>query len=129
MGVQSIFPEETSAVQRRQRPEHVERALRWLGDAVPVRNVDLIYGLPGQTPETLCASIDRVIALGANELYLYPLYVRPATGLGKKGPSYTDLRLAAYRAGRDLLCSEGYVQVSMRNFRRASAALACCSRW
>jgi oxygen-independent coproporphyrinogen III oxidase len=115
MGVQSVIPSETSAVQRRQRPEDVERTLGWLAAAVPVRNVDLIYGLPGQTPESLCASIDRVIELGANELYLYPLYVRELTVLGRR-PRWNDERLVLYRAGRAHLQALGWRQLSMRMF-------------
>jgi len=115
MGVQSFVAAETSAVQRRQALVDVERALAGLRGAIPTRNVDLIYGLPGQTEATLCASIDRAIELGANELYLYPLYVRPLTVLGRRA-SWNDLRLPLYRAGRDHLLTLGFRQVSMRMF-------------
>jgi oxygen-independent coproporphyrinogen-3 oxidase len=115
MGVQSFVPAETAAVHRRQDLGDVERALGWLRDVVPVRNVDLIYGLPGQTAETLRGSIDRALALGANELYLYPLYVRPLTVLGRRG-GWRDQRLALYRAGRDHLRQLGWRQASMRMF-------------
>ncbi len=121
MGVQSFVPSETRAVQRRQDLVDVERALGWLRDAVPTRNVDLIYGLPGQTASTLHASIDRAIELGANELYLYPLYVRPLTVLGRKG-RWSDERLALYRAGRDHLLTLGFRQMSMRMFAAPAAA-------
>lgn len=120
MGVQSVLPSETSAVQRRQRPDDVERSLRALGDAVPVRNVDLIYGLPGQTESTLCASIDQVVAMGANEIYLYPLYVRPLTILGRRG-AWNDARLILYRAGREHLLTRGWRQISMRMFTIATS--------
>jgi oxygen-independent coproporphyrinogen III oxidase len=63
------------------------------------------------------------------ELYLYPLYVRPLTGLERWGRQPEDaLRLSCYRAGRDLLLGEGYEQVSMRMFRRANAAAAASRR-
>ena len=115
MGVQSMFAEETSGVQRRQRADDVERAMAALVDAVPVRNVDLIYGLPGQTEATFVSSIDRVIALGANELYLYPLYIRPLTILRRRS-TWADQRLALYRAGREHLRGLGWRQSSMRMF-------------
>lgn len=117
MGVQSIFPEETAGVQRRQQQADVERSLGLLADRVPVRNVDLIYGLPGQTPDSLRRSIDAIVALGANEVYLYPLYVRPLTILGRHGAPKDD-RLALYRAGRAHLVSLGFRQASMRMFTR-----------
>ncbi len=119
MGVQSVFPEETHAVQRRQAPRDVERSLRALGDVIPVRNVDLIYGLPGQTDESLRASIDSVLELGANEIYLYPLYVRPLTILARRD-AHRDTRLALYHAGRDHLQKRGLTQLSMRMFSRVA---------
>jgi oxygen-independent coproporphyrinogen-3 oxidase len=115
IGVQSAFGDETSAVQRKQAFSDVEQALRLLQD-VPIRNADLIYGLPGQTAGSLRDSIDRMRDLGANEIYLYPLYVRPLTGLGRR-ESWDDQRLALYRAGRDHLREGGWEQVSMRMFR------------
>ena len=114
MGVQSLFAAETSAVQRRQSVADVERTLALL-TPIAIRNVDLIYGLPGQTEASLRASIDRVLALGANELYLYPLYVRPLTILGRRD-AWKDERLALYRAGRDHLQTLGWRQISMRMF-------------
>jgi oxygen-independent coproporphyrinogen III oxidase len=128
MGVQSFVPDETAAVRRRQEVAAVERALAWMADGVPVRNVDLIYGLPGQTTATLIASIDRAIALGANELYLYPLYVRPLTVLGRRG-TWRDQRLALYRAGRDHLCALGWHQTSMRMFAAPGASATGGTRY
>ncbi|MDP2311026.1 MAG: STM4012 family radical SAM protein [Pseudomonadota bacterium] len=116
VGVQSILPNETASVQRGQALSDVERVVRRLAAAVPVCNVDLIYGLPGQTAETLRRSIDHVLNLGANELYLYPLYVRPLTGLGRRD-GWDDHRLALYRAGREHLLALGWAQGSMRMFQ------------
>ena len=118
MGVQSIFPSETAGVLRRQRQPDVERALILLSSSVAIRNVDLIYGLPGQTTETLRASIDRVVELGANELYLYPLYVRPLTILSRHR-AHSDERTNLYRAARDYLLRRGFRQASMRMFTAA----------
>ncbi len=115
MGVQSFAPAETRAVHRHQQASDVERALALLRDAVPVRNIDLIYGLPGQTAASLIASLDRALELGANELYLYPLYVRPLTVLGRKA-AWSDARRGLYRAGREHLLARGLRQHSMRMF-------------
>lgn len=128
MGVQSFVADETAAVRRRQEVTAVERALSALAGVVPVRNVDLIYGLPGQTAATLRASIDRAIELGGNELYLYPLYVRPLTVLGRRA-SWRDERLALYRSGRDHLRGLGWRQTSMRMFAAPGAALGEGTRY
>ena len=71
---------------------------------------------PGPHPRLFAARFEP------EELYLYPLYVRPLTGLGRRGQkAEDDLRPACYRAGRELLLELGYRQVSMRMFQRAQA--------
>lgn len=125
VGVQSFVEAETRAAGRPQRGDEVERALAMMGECgAPVRNLDLIYGIPGQTAETWRFSLERAVALGVEEIYLYPLYVRPLTGMERLRREPGDNRSALYRQGRDWLLERGYRQVSMRLFRAASAAAA-----
>ena len=120
IGIQSFVDAELAGAARPQDRAEVDRALENLRDSrIPVLNIDLIYGLPGQTVPTWLASLREALAYAPEELYLYPLYVRPLTGLGRSGRAWDDQRLACYRSGRDLLLSEGYEQVSMRMFRDA----------
>lgn len=119
MGVQSIFSHETSAVQRRQQLADVDRALSLFYDAIPIRNIDLIYGLPNQTEASLRESISYVVSRGANELYLYPLYVRPLTILSRH-ETHQDHRVSLYRDARKHLLTLGFRQVSMRMFTRVA---------
>jgi oxygen-independent coproporphyrinogen-3 oxidase len=120
LGVQSFLDAETRALGRLQRREEVEAALQRMTDAgFPVRNVDLIYGIAGQTRATWIASLDAALAWQPEEIFLYPLYVRPLTGLERKGMRPADEREELYRAGRDHLLAHGYRQVSMRLFRAA----------
>ncbi|MFG3189929.1 STM4012 family radical SAM protein [Streptomyces omiyaensis] len=125
IGVQSFVDAEARAAVRPQRRADVEAALGRIRDSgVPVLNIDLIYGIDGQTEESWRYSLDAALAWRPEELYLYPLYVRPLTGLGRTGPAESDAewdarRLRLYRRGRDHLLAHGYEQVSMRMFRRA----------
>ncbi|MEU0132864.1 STM4012 family radical SAM protein [Streptomyces sp. NPDC006296] len=132
IGVQSFVDAEARAAVRPQHRSEVEAALGRIRDArIPVLNIDLIYGIEGQTEATWRTSLDAALAWRPEELYLYPLYVRPLTGLGRLGagagaPDGPDTawdaqRLRLYRAGRDHLLAHGYAQVSMRMFRRADA--------
>ncbi|MFE3738670.1 STM4012 family radical SAM protein [Streptomyces sp. NPDC059096] len=126
IGVQSFVDAEARAAVRPQRRAEVEAALGRIRDArIPVLNIDLIYGIDGQTPATWRRSLDAALAWRPEELYLYPLYVRPLTGLGKLGAGsdarWDRQRLGLYRQGRDHLLAEGYEQVSMRMFRRRDA--------
>ncbi|GHE98366.1 STM4012 family radical SAM protein [Streptomyces fumanus] len=126
LGVQSFVDSEARAAVRPQRRADVESALGRVRDArIPVLNIDLIYGIDGQTEATWRRSLDAALAWQPEELYLYPLYVRPLTGLSRRGggpdPAWDEQRLRLYRAGRDHLLAHGYTQHSMRMFRRADA--------
>jgi oxygen-independent coproporphyrinogen-3 oxidase len=134
VGVQTFDEQEAKAIGRPQRRGDAVRALelaRQVGFAV--LNIDLIYGGEVQTVASWLRSVREALAFEPEEIYLYPLYVRPLTGLGRRhgrGPG-DDQRPAAYRAARDLLCSAGYTQLSMRMFRAAreretSGPSYCC---
>lgn len=144
MGIQSFSEAEVRALVRPQQREVVERAIEAIrAQRFPTLNLDLIYGIEGQTVASFVASIDSALEFAPEELYLYPLYVRPLTGLGRISQSDgkrrialqsepVDDRLAMYRAGRDRLLAAGYTQVSMRMFRAPHAPAAdagpayCC---
>jgi oxygen-independent coproporphyrinogen III oxidase len=118
IGIQSFLESEAAASGRPQSRREVDAALALLAAAnFPTVNLDLIYGLPGQTVQTWLYSVRQALAYAPDELYLYPLYVRPLTGLGHARRGWDDTRLTCYRAGRELLLAEGYEQVSMRMFR------------
>ncbi|MFE2284342.1 STM4012 family radical SAM protein [Streptomyces sp. NPDC059443] len=123
LGIQSFVAEEARTAVRPQKRAEVEAALSRIRDAsIPVLNIDLIYGIDGQTEESWRYSLDAALAWRPEELYLYPLYVRPLTGLGRRPndspAAWDEQRLRLYRAGRDHLLAAGYEQVSMRMFRR-----------
>ncbi|WP_433335746.1 STM4012 family radical SAM protein [Spirillospora sp. CA-294931] len=130
IGVQSFLDEETRAAIRPQKRAQVEAALDRIRSAgFPVLNLDLIYGIKGQTPATWRYSLDAALAWRPEEIYLYPLYVRPKTGLAGRDHERDAQRLDLYRLGRDHLLAEGYEQVSMRMFRLPGDATGteyCC---
>ena len=118
LGVQSFEEAETRALGRAQSPAEARRALQKLREAdFPVLNLDLIYGMDGQTAASWRKSLLAALEFSPEEIYLYPLYVRPLTGLGTRGNLPSDERLRRYREGRDLLLARGYRQISMRLFR------------
>ena len=132
IGVQSFIDSEVLATQRRQTAEQVQAALNRIRNrGFGCLNLDLIYGLPNQTVDSWLQSIRTALQFQPEELYLYPLYVRPLTGLGLSERAWDDIRLACYRAGREMLLAAGYTQVSMRMFRASHATedlgpVYCC---
>jgi oxygen-independent coproporphyrinogen-3 oxidase len=118
IGVQSFLESETQALARPQERRQVDAALDCLRSSrVKTLNIDLIYGIEGQTPATFRESIATALRWKPEELYLYPLYVRPRTFLGKGARAWDDFRLELYRVGREALLGAGYRQISMRCFR------------
>jgi oxygen-independent coproporphyrinogen III oxidase len=114
---------EARAVGRVQPAGQVQAALDAIDSACfPIRNLDFIYGLPGQSLATWERTLEQALARAPEELYLYPLYVRPLTGMARRpqsgGQPGEDMRLSLYRHARDRLLGAGYRQVSMRAFRR-----------
>ncbi|MBB5936638.1 STM4012 family radical SAM protein [Streptomyces zagrosensis] len=130
LGVQSFVDAEARATVRPQRRADVEVALGRIRDArIPVLNIDLIYGIDGQTEQSWQQSLDAALAWQPEEVYLYPLYIRPLTGLGRSSgtgadPQWDAQRLRLYWHGRDALLASGYEQTSMRMFRRRGAPAA-----
>jgi oxygen-independent coproporphyrinogen III oxidase len=123
IGVQSFIESEAANSGRPQSRADVDNALSLLArTGFRTVNIDLIYGLPGQTVATWLYSLREALRYSPEELYLYPLYVRPLTGLGRSHKEWDDSRLACYREARAVLLAEGYEQVSMRMFRRAVGA-------
>lgn len=129
IGVQSFSDDEVRAIGRAQERREVIAALeRIRASGARTLNIDLMYGLPGQTEDSLIASLAQALAFAPEELFLYPLYVRPLTGMDRSSRARARMRadwdgqrLQLYRLGRDWLRERGYRQVSMRLFRRDDA--------
>jgi oxygen-independent coproporphyrinogen-3 oxidase len=120
IGVQSFSERTRAALGRPDRPGAALAALgRIARSAFPALNVDLVYGARGQSDTDLGEDIDIALSFAPTELYLYPLYVRPATGLGRRAlDAAFDRRAALYAVGRAQLLAAGFVQRSMRSFVR-----------
>ncbi len=123
IGIQSFVDEEVKALKRPQLGAQVRAALDRIREVnFRVLNLDLIYGQAGQSVDSWRHSLEEALRFSPEELFLYPLYVRPLTGLSRGrlvlAPE-DEHRLKLYRAGRDFLLERGYSQVSMRMFRRA----------
>ncbi|WP_232243058.1 STM4012 family radical SAM protein [Paenibacillus sp. GSMTC-2017] len=126
MGIQSFVEAEAAAIYRPQKPLEVERALEQLKlHNFPILNLDLIYGLPGQTIDSWLYSLDRALSYQPEEIFLYPLYTREHTIVkpGHMKEIGIDNRMELYVAARDRLLAEGYVQSSMRRFAKPEVSL------
>ncbi len=118
IGVQSFLDEEARSAVRPQKLAEVEQALDAIrATGFPILNIDLIYGIDGQTASSWLRSADDRAAVAARGALPLPAVRPPLTGLGKIGRDWDDQRMELYREGRDFLLAQGYEQVSMRMFR------------
>ena len=117
MGVQSFNETELKKLKRRSGLGTVVGALENIVEAgFPQFNLDLIYGIEGQTVESFMRSLNTELTYRPNELFIYPLYVRPGTRIDVR--STDDIGYAIYKSARELLVGQGFVQTSMRRFVR-----------
>ncbi len=133
-GVQDFDPAVQKAVHRVQAPEQVfalVAAARKIGfESV---NVDLIHGLPLQTPESFDRTLAQVNELRPDRIALYayahlPSRFKPQRRiLAAELPSGSD-KLAMLSASLDALIGAGYVYVGMDHFALPSDALAVAKR-
>lgn len=124
IGVESFDKDDLKSLGRPQTPAKVANALQQIRDSnIPRLNIDLIYGSANQSMQSWLYSIDQALDWQPEEIFIYPLYIRPLTGLGRKHQlDVEDQRLKAYFAARERLLAAGYYQSSMRMFIRKDAA-------
>ncbi len=124
VGMQSAVDSELAAVGRPHSFAQTQQAVEWARRA-KFRNVslDLIYGLPGQTPESWRRTLEAAVALEPEHISGYGLKVEPGTPLwsrveqGETLPD-DDAQADAYLAMVDFLAERGYEQYEISNFAR-----------
>jgi len=125
IGVQSFDARELQMMRRAYKPDLSERTISAaLAAGFSNVNVDLIYGLPGQTDRTWRANLELAVALGVPTITIYPLTLRERTAFGnqhRKAPAAFDLGATTYRrydVAEEFLTDNGYHQYSMSGFAR-----------
>jgi putative oxygen-independent coproporphyrinogen III oxidase len=102
----------------------LEQALRLF----PRVSLDLIYALPGQTPEGWAAELSATAGFGAEHLSAYQLTVEAGTPFdrarrrGLLQPADEELGAAFYEATLDTLAGRGLEAYEVSNFARGQAA-------
>ncbi|MCB9853255.1 MAG: radical SAM family heme chaperone HemW [Phycisphaerales bacterium] len=124
-GAQSFFPEDLAVLERIHDPSHIPESIdaaRRAGfDNV---NLDLIYGIPGQSMQRWRESLARAIDLGTDHLSCYSLMYETGTALtkfrdqGRVTPCDESLEADMFEATIDVLANAGYVQYEISNFAK-----------
>lgn len=124
MGVQSFSDRELTVLKRSHSARRAREALSLIKSYdFPCVNVDLIYGIPGQTPASLLASLREALRFEPEEIFLYPLYVKHGARMEREGTAIEpQAAFAQYQTACGFLRGEGYCQDSMRRFVRRNTA-------
>ena len=134
VGVQDFDPEVQKAVHRIQPRELTTKtiaALRQLGfESV---NVDLIYGLPKQTPESFARTLDAVLEIQPDRFavfsYAHVPWIKPAQKALENGVLPTaEVKLQLLKLVIEKLTGAGYLYIGMDHFARPTDELAVAQR-
>ena len=103
MGVQSFSAADLKQLGRPQSEREVLLAIDTIQQgSFPVFNLDLIYGIEGQTESSWMETVERTIEINPEEIFLYPLYVRALTGLQKTRKSPSEHRRELFQLARGI---------------------------
>jgi oxygen-independent coproporphyrinogen-3 oxidase len=124
-GVQSFRPDELRQLERIHDPFDVLDAVRWARQAgFENLNLDLIYGLPGQSLSSWQASLRLAVDLAPQHLSLYALSIESGTPFGRwtaRGllpmPD-PDLAADMYEWASVFLEGQGYEQYEISNWSK-----------
>ena len=84
LGAQSFQPALLKALERNHAPDEIGRALDLVRPRFPRWSFDLIFGVPGSTPEDWDRDLDAALALGPRHLSCYGLVFEKGTALWKQ---------------------------------------------
>ena len=130
LGVQDLDPEVQQAVNRLQTLEQT-RAIVEAARTLQFRsvNIDLIYGLPKQTPENFARTVDAVIALQPDRLSVFNYAHLPERFLPQRRINSSDLpapaeKLQMLQRTIEQLTAAGYRYIGMDHFALPDDELA-----
>ena len=121
-GVQDNDPEVQRLINRIQPLENVKNATDLARQkGFTSVNFDLIYGLPGQTTESIATTIEQVITLRPDRIAFYSYAHVPWASRGQRLFDENDLpgaeaKLGLYLKGKELLMQHGYFDIGMDHF-------------
>jgi oxygen-independent coproporphyrinogen-3 oxidase len=134
LGVQDFDAGVQKAVNRIQ-PEEETRAIIAAARGAGFRSVsiDLIYGLPKQTPATMAATLDKVVAADPDRIAVYhyahlPHLFKPQRRILDADMPDSDVKLRMLQLCIERLSAAGYVYIGMDHFAKPDDDLAVAQR-
>jgi oxygen-independent coproporphyrinogen III oxidase len=135
MGVQDFNPKVQEAIHRIQPREMTQQAMAWMRElGFGSINLDLIYGLPFQTPETFNETLDTVLEMKPDRLavfsYAHVPWIKPAQKiLEEKILPTPESKLEVLKLVIERLTADNrYVFIGMDHFAKLDDELAVAQR-
>jgi oxygen-independent coproporphyrinogen-3 oxidase len=134
LGVQDFDADVQEAVNRIQ-PEAETRTIIQAARDAGFRSIsiDLIYGLPKQTPATMQATLDKVVAADPDRIAVYhyahmPQLFKPQRRILEADLPDSDAKLRMLQLCIERLTAAGYVYIGMDHFAKPGDDLAIAQR-
>jgi len=134
LGVQDFDPKVQKAINREQSFELTKSIV----DAVRARgalsvNLDLLYGLPHQTCESVAATVSQALTLAPDRLALFgyahvPWFKKHQTMIDEAWLPDSAARLAQSRLAAQMIVDAGYEALGLDHFAKPQDALAIAAR-
>jgi oxygen-independent coproporphyrinogen-3 oxidase len=135
MGVQDFNPKVQEAIHRIQPREMTQQAMDWMRElGFGSINLDLIYGLPFQTPESFSETLDIVLTLKPDRLavfsYAHVPWIKPSQKILEREALPTpETKLQVLKLVIEKLTANGqYVYIGMDHFAKPTDELAIAQR-
>jgi oxygen-independent coproporphyrinogen-3 oxidase len=124
LGAQSFHPELLLALERNHSPEEVPRAIDLVRPRFSQWSFDLIFGVPGSTPEMWAEDLESALQLGPSHLSCYGLVYEKGTALWKQEraglvrPVDEEAERSMYAHTMDRLALAGLEMYEISNFSK-----------
>jgi len=123
LGVQSMDDNELAMLGRIHNCQLAMQSVQLIRDArFDNLNIDLIFGLPGQSVRSWINTLEKAVSLGPEHISLYALTVEPDTRLyelikdGSVPAVDEDLSAAMYTLAEEFLAESGYEHYEISNW-------------
>ena len=133
-GIQDFDPKVQESVNRIQPKELSDQASAWIHElGFESLNVDLIYGLPHQTPETFARTIELALELKPDRFavfnYAHVPWMKPAQKIVERAVLPTpEVKLEMLKLVIETLTARGFAYIGMDHFARETDELAVAQR-
>ncbi len=119
IGVQSFNDTALAFANRRHTAQQALTAIQLAQSIIPDTGIDLIAGLPHDTPQTWQATLDQAITLDLPHYSIYSLSIETGSAWQNRPPPDDDLLMDAIDIAQEMLATHGIERYETSNYAKA----------